>query len=84
MPTFDVKPSLPGAAITFSIPSAATIDLGVVVNRIGRASEHRDGVLVVRSRLATDADIDREIDQLIEDLKALRPKAKQLLGSLKR
>jgi hypothetical protein len=78
---FDVKESQAGNFVASSSTSVTTVDIGVVV---GGMRKYHAEMMLAFERLASDHDVDRAIDQLVEELEYLRPKAKQLLGTLKR
>jgi len=80
-PIFDVKESQAGNFVVSSSTRITTVDIGVVVGGMRR---YHGEMMLAFERLASDQDVDRAIDQLVDELEHLRPKAKQLLGTLKR
>jgi hypothetical protein len=80
-PIFDVKESQPGNFVVSSSTRITTVDIGVVVGGMRR---YYGEMMLAFERLASDQDVDRAIDELVDEIEDLRPKAKQLLGTLKR
>jgi hypothetical protein len=80
-PIFDVKESQAGNFVVSSSARITTVDIGVVVGGMRR---YHGEMMLAFERLASDQDVDRAIDQLVDEIEDLRPKAKQLLGTLKR